>query len=97
MVFTCITNTGILVWYFSDNQKKLYWSGEEPPVVQVQKDVFTLQLINATGSVLISTATVHNVSLDYKGRNVTCSDSIFMSTNATEPMKTIRISMSTFV
>ena len=88
MVYTCITDTGFLVWYFTDSTNQLYRSGPAPQVTH--KDIFTLELISANGSVLISTATAHNVSLDYDGRNINCSNSDIRVTS--EQMTTIRIS-----
>ena len=56
------------------------------------KGIFTLQLISATGSVLISTATAHNVSLDFNTRNITCSDSVVITADTSEQVKTVRLS-----
>ena len=93
VVYSCITDTGYLVWYITGEERQLYESGPVPQVTH--KDIFTLQLITVNGSVLISTATVPNVSLEYDGKNITCGDSVVITANTNEQMKTIIISMST--
>ena len=91
MVYTCITDTGYLVWYIKD---AIYKSAVQVRIGAsgYHKDIFTLQLISANGSVLISTATGHNNSLDYDERNDNCSNSDIHTADTSELMKTIRIS-----
>ena len=92
VVFTCITDTGNLFWHISKSEKQLYQSGQ---VFQVaHRDIFTLRIVSETGSVLISTATAHNVSLDYDGKSINCSDSAVNSADTIQQTKAIKISIS---
>ena len=91
VVYTCITDTGYLVWYISESKEQLYQSGQVSQVAH--RDIFTLRLVSETGSMLVSTATVHNVSVDYDGRNINCSDSAVNSADTTEQTKAIKISI----
>ena len=93
VVFTCITDTGSLVWYISESKKQLYRSGWVSQVAHI--GIFTLRLVSETGSVLISTATAHNVSLDYDGKSVNCSDSAVNLADTIQQTKAIKISINT--
>ena len=92
MIFTCVTDTGRLVWRINDNNHLYFSSGQVSQVIPIA-DIFTLQLINVTGSVFISTTTAHNVSLDIDGINVTCTDSEIYA-DAAMRIDTIRISIN---
>ena len=77
VVFTCVTDTAPLVWSTSVNEVvKVYHSPDQvnQPAVNIG-GILTVKLVNTTGR-FESTATAHNVSLDYNGVNVTCSESI---------------------
>ena len=37
-------------------------------------DIFTLNLISVSGMMFVSTATVHNVSIEEDGKAISCSD-----------------------
>ena len=74
MVFTCVTNTGLLAWS-SNGHNHLYFTSGQSTVDDV--DIFTVSLTSVTGMVLVSTATVHNVQLSHNGAVVTCSDGVF--------------------
>ena len=79
VVFTCVTDTAPLVWSTSVNEHvKVYYSSDQvnQPAVNVG-DIFTIKLVNITGQFL-STATVHSVSSDYNGVNITCSNNVKM-------------------
>ena len=77
MVFTCVTDTAPLIWSTSVNEHvKVYYSSDQvnQPAVNVG-DIFTIKLVNITGQFL-STATVHSVSSDYNGVNITCRNNV---------------------
>ena len=77
MVFTCVTDTAPLVWSTSVNELvKVYYSSDQvnEPAVNIG-GIFTVKLVNTTGQ-LESTATAYNVSSDYNGVNITCSNSV---------------------
>ena len=73
VVFTCVTNTGVLLWK-SYGQNHVYQGISGPQTTSV--DIFTLYRESVTGTMLVSTATAHNVQLNHNGRFITCSDSI---------------------
>ena len=80
VVFTCVTtDTGRLVWDLTHDVKQSFHS----PVqinIPVTVDIFTLTLVSVTNSnTYQSTAVAHNVSIDYNGANVSCSDDIVLS------------------
>ena len=92
MVFTCVTtDTGRLAWFISNNNI-LYHSSELVSQIDYIANIFKVELVNVTGSVFMSTATAHNISLDTDGKNITCGDSEFISADA--KIETIRISMN---
>ena len=77
MVFTCITDTGLLIWSTSVNEHvKVYYQSDKvnQPAVNVGS-IFTVKLVNTTGQI-VSTATAHNVSPDHNRVNITCSNNI---------------------
>ena len=93
VVFTCVTDTGRLAWRINDNNHLYFSSGQMSQVTPIA-DIFTLKFISATGSVFTSTATAHNVSLEFTGSNITCSDSEVSSADTASQMKTIGISIN---
>ena len=77
MVFTCVTDTAPLVWSTSVNEHvKVYYSSDQvnEPAVNLG-GIFIVKLVNTTGQ-FESTATVHNVSSDYNGVNIICSNTV---------------------
>ena len=87
MVFTCVTDTGKLLWESNEeNHAYLGTSGQQTAFIQI----FKLYRESVTGTILVSTATVHNVELNYTGRVISCSDSI--EPGSSEVNDTIRIS-----
>ena len=95
MVFTCVTDTVFLVWSTSVNEHvKVYYSSDQvnQPAVNVG-GIITVKLVSASGQ-FESTATAYNVSPDYNGVNVTCSNNI---TNIALYSKTESITVGEFV
>ena len=87
MVFTCVTDTGVLLWKSNGhNHVYLGTSGLQTTFV----DIFTLYRESVTGTMLVSTATAQNVQLNHNGRVISCSDSI--SPGSSQVNGTIRIS-----
>ena len=77
MVFTCVTDTAPLIWSTSVNEHvKVYYSSNQvnEPAVTIG-GIFTVKLVNTTGQ-FQSTATAYNVSSDYNGVNISCSNNI---------------------
>ena len=87
MVFTCVTDTGVLLWK-SNGHNHVYLGTSGPQTTYV--DIFTLYRESVTGKTLVSTATAHSVQLNHNGRVISCSDSI--SPDSSEINGTIRIS-----
>ena len=71
VTYTCVTDTGELVWDVNDNQQVLFTVDYHPPQ---QLDTFTVNLTNISGTVIVSTATINNVLLEYNGTVLSCSD-----------------------
>ena len=81
MVFTCVTDTGRLVWDLTyDNIKHSFHSPAQINV-PVTEGVFTLTLLNVTNTTYQSTAVAHNISVDYNWTTVKCSDAWLSSTS----------------
>ena len=91
VVFTCITDTGRLVWSVNNNNELFYLPGQVSEIGRT-RDIFTLRLISVTGSVFVSTATAHNVSYGSNGINITCIDSDIISAGTNTRIGTIKIS-----
>ena len=82
VVFTCVTDTAPLVWSTSVNEHvKVYYSSDQvnEPAVNLG-GIFTVKLVSTTGR-FESTATAYNVSSDYDGVNITCSDNVGAESN----------------
>ena len=73
VVFTCVTDTGLLAWS-SNGCNHLYYTSGQSTVDDV--GIFTVSLTSVTGMVLVSTATVHNIQLSHNGAVVTCLDGV---------------------
>ena len=75
-MFTCVTDTGRLVWEINDING--IHSFHSPAQINMSNSVnnFTLTLLSVTNnSIYQSTAVAHNISVDYNGTEVSCSDS----------------------
>ena len=75
MVFFCVTDTGRLVWEINDSNGRQ--SFHSPAQINMPNTVknFTLTLLSVTNnSIYQSTAVAHNISVDYNGIEITCSD-----------------------
>ena len=80
MVFTCVTDTGRLVWYLTHNNIIQSFHSPAQINIPVTIDIFTLTLLNVTNSSTYqSTAVAHNISVDYNGDKVSCSDVVLSS------------------
>ena len=80
MVFTCVTDTGRLAWDLTHNNIKQSFHSPAQINVPVTVDIFTLTLVSVTNSSIYrSTAVAHNVSVDYNGAKVSCSDDVLSS------------------
>ena len=81
MVFTCVTtDTGRLVWDLTHNNIKHSFHSPSQINIPITVDIFTLTLVSVTSSnTYHSTAVAHNVSVDYNGAKVSCSDNVVLS------------------
>ena len=80
VVFTCVTDTGRLVWDLTHNNIKQSFHSPAQINIPITKDIFTLTLVSVTNSnTYQSTAVAHNVSVDYNGAKVSCSDVVLSS------------------
>ena len=77
MVFTCVTDTGMLLWEIININNQHLFSNPAQTNMNTTEDIFTLVLLNVTGtnnSIYWSTATAHHVSLNYSERSISCFD-----------------------
>ena len=75
VVFTCVTDTGRLVWELVNSNYKQSFHSPTQINMLITMDIFTLTLLNVTNSSTYqSTAVGHNVSVDYNNTEVSCSD-----------------------
>ena len=75
MVFTCVTDTGRLVWEINDinGRHSFHSPGQINMPITVKN--FTVTLLSVTNnSIYQSTAVAHNISVDCNGIEVSCSD-----------------------
>ena len=82
MVFTCVTNTGKLIWSVGNGISQSFHSPAQLNM-PIHDDIFTLLLQNVTGdtnNTYHSTVTATNVSLAYNEIIVSCSDESEAST-----------------
>ena len=73
MVFTCVTDTGRLVWKVNKTEQSFH----TPALlnIPIKLDIFTLTLLSITESnTYQSTAVAHNISVDYNRTFVECID-----------------------
>ena len=75
MVFTCVTDTGRLLWEINDSNNRHSFHSPDKINMSVLLNSFTLTLLSVTNnSIYRSTAVAHNISVDYNGTKVSCSD-----------------------
>ena len=77
LVFTCTSDTGLLVWE-SDGYVHLYYKRHQPASTV---RIFTVKLTNVIGMLFTSTATVDNAQLTNNGSIIACSDSGIISSS----------------
>ena len=71
VTYTCVTDTGELVWRENNSQQVLFAEYNHLPQ---QLDIFTVNLTKISGMVIVSTATINNVLLQHNGTVLSCSD-----------------------
>ena len=65
MVFTCVTDTGRLVWEINNSNNRHSFHSPALLNIPITLDIFTLTLLSVTDSnIYQSTAVVHNISVD---------------------------------
>ena len=80
MVFTCVTDTGRLVWELINSNYKQSFHSPTQINMPITLDIFTLTLVSVTNSSIYqSTAVAHNISVDYNHTEVSCSDNSLSS------------------
>ena len=80
MVFTCVTDTGRLVWEVGKTKQTFY--SQLSIDVPIPLDIFTLTLVSVTNSnTYQSTAVAHNVSVDYNWISIKCIDGGLSTSN----------------
>ena len=79
VVFTCVTDTGQLIWDLGPTVNQFYYNINQLNV-PVTRDIFKLVLQNISGSTFLSTASTMHISLNYSRQNVICKDGTDMAT-----------------
>ena len=80
MVFTCVTDTGRLVWEVGKTKQSFH----SPALlnIPITLDIFTVTLLSVTNSnTYQSTAVAHNISVDYNWTSVKCIDGGLSTSN----------------
>ena len=82
VVFTCITDTGELLWELSHKGENTYYNTEQDNKEE-DLGIFIVNVTDVSGKMLISTATVYSVHLHDNGTVISCHDAGFQgrSTN----------------
>ena len=70
VTYTCVTDTGQLVWRENNKAQTLFTIDYHPPQ---QLDIFTVNVTSISGLVIVSTATINNV-LHHSGTILSCWD-----------------------
>ena len=87
MVFTCVTDTGKLVWRVNNSADHVHSFHSINQINMLETEqIFELELVNVTGisnKIYLSTATAHNVLPDDNGTYITCMDSDQANTTMT--------------
>ena len=86
-VFTCITDTGSLLWS-SGGVNELFYGSLGQWTMRMIKNI-TLNLTSITGMMLVSTATIHNVSIEDNQKIIECSDSSLPGRNSFHKIVTL--------
>ena len=92
LVFTCVTNTSSLLWNMNGTTQNSFFYEQEQLQSTETLDIFSINLISITGTTFVSTATVHNVSIEDDKTIITCSDS-----NQVEKSAEVNLSGSYYV
>ena len=71
VTYTCVTDTGELVWDVNHKAQLRFSIGYHQ---SQQLGIFTVNLTNISGMVIVSTATISNVLLEHNGTVLSCSD-----------------------
>ena len=77
LIYTCVTDTEELVWR-ENNKRQVLFSKNYHPFQEL--DIFTVNLTNISGTVIVSTATINNVLLGHNGTILSCSDNSVLQT-----------------
>ena len=79
VVFTCVTDTGRLVWDINDDITQAFYSPAELNSITIASDIFTIVLYNITGelnNVFHSSISAVHVPIAYNGATIRCSDQL---------------------
>ena len=77
VVFTCVTDTGQLLWRNDNGDTRLYYSPIQINETAVTNfGIFALKLIHASANIYESIATARNVSLNNDGLSIMCFDEV---------------------
>ena len=81
VVFTCVTDTGRLIWDISDITNTLQQTFHSPAQLNknIAQDIFIITLLNITGesdNIYHSTVTAVHVPITYNGTTVACSGQV---------------------
>ena len=71
VTYTCVTDTGQLVWDVNYKAQLRFTLNNHHPQ---QLDIFTVNLTNISGMVIVSTATINNVFIHHSGTVLSCWD-----------------------
>ena len=71
MVFTCVTDTGRLIWDIKHSSTFFHSTAQLNKDIQLDT-VFNTTLLNITGNTYHSTATAAHVPVSYNGTTVEC-------------------------
>ena len=73
MVFTCTSNTGYIRWTDNDGTGAVEYSrSQQIQKQQKQLGIFKLALTSVNGMMVVSTATVDNVTYSQSSTNIYC-------------------------
>ena len=76
VVFTCVTDTGRLVWDIKHSTASFHSTAQLNTPIQLDNTVFNVTLLNITGNIYHSTATAVHVPANYNGVAVACSSGL---------------------
>ena len=89
VVFTCITDTGVLAWEINGNNH-VFLPGENTAALLGNTIMIVANLTRLIGNVTVSTATAPNTHIDLNGSVIICRDAIIA--NSDSKNKTIQVS-----